>query len=83
VVIRSRAGQIELPAHLSEIIRPDAVMVAHGFGHRSRYLGAAGGKGARDGDIIADASIDDFLAAGNYAGASCIMDAVCNITPIA
>jgi thiosulfate reductase / polysulfide reductase chain A len=82
VVIRSRVGQIELPAHLSEVVRPDAVLVAHGFGHRSRYLSVAGGKGARDGDIVPDASIDDFVAAGNYAGASCIMDAVCNISPV-
>ena len=80
--VRSRVGQIELPAHLSETIRPDAVMVAHGFGHRSRYLGAAGGKGVRDGDIVPDASIDDFVAAGNYGGASCIMDAVCAIEAI-
>lgn len=82
VVIRSRAGQIELPAHLSEIIRPDAVMVAHGFGHRSRYLSLAGGKGVRDGDLVADSSIDEFIAAGNYGGASCIMDVVCNISPV-
>jgi len=81
VVLRSRVGQIELPAHLSETIRPDAVMVAHGFGHASRYLGAAGGRGVRDGDLVPGASIDDFVAAGNYAGASCIMDVVCSIEP--
>ncbi|MDX2154472.1 MAG: molybdopterin-dependent oxidoreductase [Bryobacteraceae bacterium] len=79
VRVRSRVGQIELPAHLSQTVRPDAVLVAHGFGHRSRYLGAAGSKGVRDGDIVPDASIDDFVAAGNYGGASCIMDAVCAV----
>ncbi|MDX1983687.1 MAG: molybdopterin-dependent oxidoreductase [Bryobacteraceae bacterium] len=79
VRVSSRVGQIELPAHLSETLRPDAIMVAHGFGHQSRFLGAAGKKGVRDGDLVPDASIDDFLAAGNYGGASCIMDAVCNI----
>jgi thiosulfate reductase / polysulfide reductase chain A len=82
VRLRSRVGQVELPAHLSETIRPDAVMVAHGFGHRSRYLSVAGGKGVRDGDLIPDASIDDFVAAGNYGGSSCIMDAVCAIEAI-
>lgn len=82
VLLRSRAGQLELPAHLSEIVRPDAVLVAHGFGHRSRYLGAAGGKGARDGDLVPNPSIDDFVAAGNYGGASCIMDAVCSVEPL-
>ncbi len=39
VRIRSRVGSIELPAHLTETVRPDAVMVAHGFGHRSKLLG--------------------------------------------
>lgn len=82
VLLRSRAGQLELPAHLSEIVRPDAVLVAHGFGHRSRYLGAAGGRGARDGDLVPNPSIDDFVAAGNYGGASCIMDAVCSVEPL-
>lgn len=82
VRVRSRVGQIELPAHLTETVRPDAVMVAHGFGHQSRFLGAAGGKGVRDGDIVPDASIDDFLAAGNYGGASCIMDAVCALEAV-
>ncbi|MCC6539818.1 MAG: molybdopterin-dependent oxidoreductase [Bryobacterales bacterium] len=82
VRISSRTGFIELPAHLTETVRPDAVMVAHGFGHRSRALGAAGRKGVRDGDIIPNASIDDFLKAGNYGGASCIMDAVCRIDPV-
>ena len=57
-------------------------MVAHGFGHRSRLLGAAGGKGVRDGDLVPDASIDDFIAAGNYGGASCIMDVVCAIEAV-
>ena len=82
VRVRSRVGVIQLPAHLSETIGPDAVMVAHGFGHRSRLLGAAGGKGVRDGDLVPDASIDDFIAAGNYGGASCIMDVVCAIEAV-
>jgi thiosulfate reductase / polysulfide reductase chain A len=82
VLVRSRVGQIELPAHFSETVRPDAVLVAHGFGHQSRLLGAAGGRGVRDGDLVPDASIDDYVAAGNYGGASCIMDAVCSIEPL-
>lgn len=82
VLVRSRAGQIELPAHLSETVPPDVVMVAHGFGHASRALSLAGGKGVRDGDLIANPSIDDFVKAGNFAGSSCIMDAVCSIEPL-
>lgn len=82
VRIRSRVGAIELPAHLTETLRPDCVMVAHGFGHVSRMLPLAGGKGARDSDLIPDLTIDEMIAAGNFAGAGCIMDAVVSIEPI-
>ena len=75
----SRAGEIRLPAHLTETIREDCVQVAHGFGHRSRLLGTAGGKGVRDGDVVPESSADEMVRLGNYAGASCIMDAVVNI----
>ena len=82
VRIRSRVGSIELPAHLSETVRPDAVMVAHGFGHRSKLLGETGGKGVRDGDVVPESSVDEMIRMGNYGGASCIMDAVCTIEPV-
>jgi thiosulfate reductase/polysulfide reductase chain A len=82
VRVRSRVGAIELPAHLTETLREDCVMVAHGFGHRSRLLNTAGGKGARDGDLVPSQSIDDVVKAGNFAGASCIMDAVVQIEKV-
>jgi len=82
VRLRSRVGEIRLPAHLSETVRPDAVSVAHGFGHRSRALTAAGLKGVRDGDLVPDAAIEDFVDSGNFGGSSCIMDAVCAIDPL-
>lgn len=82
VRVRSRVGMVELPAHLSQTIRPDCVQIAHGFGHRSRLLTKAGLNGVRDGDLVPDASIEDFIAAGNYGGSSCIMDAVVNIEPL-
>ncbi len=82
VRIRSRVGAIELPAHLTETLRPDCVLVAHGFGHRSRYLNTAGGKGARDSDLIPDQTIEEMVAAGNFAGAASIMDAVVNVEAV-
>jgi thiosulfate reductase/polysulfide reductase chain A len=82
VRIRSRMGAIELPAHLSETLRPDCVMVAHGFGHRTRMLSLAGGQGVRDGDVIPSRAIEEYVAAGNFGGAGCIMDAVVNIEPL-
>lgn len=80
--ITSRTGSIELPAHLTETLRPDVVMVAHGFGHRSRLLSLAGNLGVRDGDLIADQSPEEMVKAGNFAGSSCIMEAVVNIQPL-
>ncbi len=82
LLIRSRAGQIELKAKFTEMIRDDSVLVAHGFGHRSRLLSKSRGKGARDGDVIPYAKIDDFVATRNFGAASCIMDAVVNLTPL-
>lgn len=79
VRIRSRSGSIELPAHLTETLRPDCVMVAHGFGHRSKLLTLASGKGARDGDVIPDWSIEEMIRARDFFGAGAIMDAVVNI----
>jgi thiosulfate reductase/polysulfide reductase chain A len=82
VRVRSRVGAIELPAHLTETLRKDCVMVAHGFGHRSRLLGAAGGKGVRDGDVIAGQSIDDCIKDLNFGGSSGIMEAVVNVEAV-
>jgi len=82
VRIRSRVGAIELPAHITETLRPDCVMVAHGFGHRSRLLSLAAGKGVRDGDVIPSRTVEEFVAAGNFGGSACIMDAVVNIEPL-
>ena len=82
VRIRSRVGTIELPAHITETLRPDCVMVAHGFGHRSRLLSLAAGKGVRDSDVIPSRTVEEFVAAGNFGGAACIMDAVVNIEPL-
>ncbi|MBI4903987.1 MAG: molybdopterin-dependent oxidoreductase [Acidobacteria bacterium] len=83
VRIRSRVGAVELPAHLTETVREDCVMVAHGFGHRSRALSLAGLKGVRDGDLIPSQTADELVEAGNFAGAACIMDAVVTVEKIA
>lgn len=82
VRLRSRAGFIELPTHLVETLRPDAVLVAHGYGQRSKYMKVAYGRGVRDGDVIPDQTIEEMVAAGNFAGAAGIMDAVVAIDPL-
>lgn len=79
VRITSRAGSIELPAKLTGTLRADCVMVAHGFGHRSRLLSRSGSKGVRDGDVVPQSSADEMVRLGNFGGSSCIMDAVVKI----
>jgi thiosulfate reductase/polysulfide reductase chain A len=79
VRVRSRVGAIELPARLSRTVREDVVLVPHGFGHRSRSLGNASQKGARDGDVIPDLSPEEMLALMDFGGSGAIMDAVVNI----
>lgn len=79
VRVWSRVGAVEAPAAITDTIREDCVMLAHGFGHRSRMLSVAGGRGVRDGDLVPSQSIDEVVAASNYGGASCIMDAVVNV----
>lgn len=81
VKIRSRAGQISLPVHLTQTVRPDAVSVAHGYGHRSRFLTKAGGKGVRDGDLARGLSVEEMIQQGNFLGSSCIMDVAVAIEP--
>jgi thiosulfate reductase/polysulfide reductase chain A len=79
VRITSRVGSMELPAKLTGTLRADSVMVAHGFGHRSRMLTKSAGKGVRDGDVVPASSAEEMVRLGNYGGASCIMDAVVKI----
>ena len=77
--VRSKDGAVELPAHLTETIRPDCVKMAHGFGHVSPLLRAAGGRGVRDNDLMATQTPEEMLASGNFAGSGAIMDAVVTI----
>jgi thiosulfate reductase/polysulfide reductase chain A len=82
VRVRSRIGSIELPAHLTETIRPDCVMVAHGFGHQSPHLTLAGGMGASDNLLIPAQSVETILANRNFTGSGAIMDAVVTLEPV-
>ncbi|HSN69605.1 MAG TPA: molybdopterin-dependent oxidoreductase [Thermoanaerobaculia bacterium] len=76
VRVRSRANAITLPAHLSSGIRSDCVCVPHGFGHRSRLMTKAFGKGERDSDLVPSQSMDEIIARRDVGGAAAIMDAV-------
>jgi len=82
VKVRSRVGEIQLPVRLTESIRPDCVLVPHGFGHKSRLMTVAYGKGAQDAALIPGQSMDDILARRDVGGSGCIMDAVVSVTKV-
>ena len=59
VYIEARSGgwmdrerKIKLKAKLIEGVRPDTVMIYHGFGRYSSYMTEAFGRGANEGDLI-------------------------------
>jgi thiosulfate reductase/polysulfide reductase chain A len=81
VRVRSRIGQAVGPVRVTETVRPDCVVVPHGFGHRSGYLRVAGGKGFSDNELIPAQSIDEMYKRGNWLGSGCIMEAVVTIEP--
>ncbi len=81
VRVRSRAGEVVGVARLTETVRPDVVVVPHGFGHKSPWLSVTGGKGFSDNDLIPAQSIDDVYQRGNWLGSGCIMDCVVTIEP--
>lgn len=82
VKVRSRVGEIRLPARLTEAIRPDCVLVPHGFGHESRLMTQAYGKGAKDALLVPGQSMDDILARKDVGGSACIMDAVVSVAKV-
>ncbi|HYN40290.1 MAG TPA: molybdopterin-dependent oxidoreductase [Thermoanaerobaculia bacterium] len=82
IKVRSRVGEIQVPARLTEAIRPDCVLVPHGFGHQSRLMTAAYGKGAKDAILVPGQSMDDILARKDVGGSACIMDAVVSLAKV-
>jgi len=61
VWVESQWGKIKVKAKLTQGIRPDCVAVDHGFGHWSPGLSVAYGKGANDGDVAPNATIEEQL----------------------
>ncbi len=50
-----------IEVRLTERIRPDSVYVAHGFGHTSKFLSRAFGKGINDSQLITNVKIDPVM----------------------
>lgn len=54
VVVKSETGQVRVKARLTEGIYPEAVWLAHGYGHSVKSLAVSYGKGANDNYLVAD-----------------------------
>lgn len=74
VYVESRVGKIKLKAKLTEGIRPDCVLVKHGFGHWSQDLTLAHTKGANDGDLIPDMTFEEMIELNDPGMGACMTD---------
>ncbi|MFC1921582.1 molybdopterin-dependent oxidoreductase [Chloroflexota bacterium] len=80
ICVESTAGKINLKAQPTKGIRPDCIAIEHGFGHWSQELGIACGKGANDGELIPDRSIEDLLKINGPDMAALMEDVVLKVT---
>ena len=80
VCVESVAGKIRLKAKLIEGIRPDCIAIEHGFGHWSQGLSIACGKGANDGELIPDRSIEEQLEMGGPDMSALMEDVALKVT---
>jgi thiosulfate reductase / polysulfide reductase chain A len=60
VWVESSVGKIKLKARVTEGIRPDTVMVEHGFGIWSKGRSAGVGKGVNEGEVLPDRTLADM-----------------------
>ena len=79
VYVASKYGFIKVKAYLTEGIRPDTVCVAHGFGHWSKYLSVAKGKGGNDGDIEPARTLEEEIEMNDPFAPSADCDVVVGI----
>jgi len=61
VYVESPVNKIKVKAKVTEGIRPDTVCVDHGFGHWSKGMTKAYGKGSNEGDLIPARTVQDML----------------------
>ncbi|MCC5910608.1 MAG: molybdopterin-dependent oxidoreductase [Clostridiaceae bacterium] len=79
VIVKSKVNEVRLKAKLIQGIRPDTVMIEHGFGHRSKALSLANGKGANDGDLIPDFTVEEFKKLRDPGAGACMSDVCLSI----
>ncbi len=79
VYVESPSGKVRLKAKLTRGIRPDCVAVDHGFGHWSPGLTVAYGKGANDGDLIPNMTIEEQIELTGQGMAALMEDVVVRV----
>ncbi|WP_353892963.1 molybdopterin-dependent oxidoreductase [Proteinivorax hydrogeniformans] len=79
VIVESKISEIKLKAKLIEGIRPDTIMIEHGFGRWAKGLKVAHGKGANDGDLIPDFSVEEFRKLNDPGAGACMSEVCLNV----
>jgi thiosulfate reductase / polysulfide reductase chain A len=69
-----RERKIKLKAKLIEGIRPDTVMIFHGFGRYSHYMTEAFGRGANEGDLILSMNFNEMRSLNDPGMGSAMQD---------
>lgn len=54
-------SEFTAPVKVTEGIRPDCVFVVHGFGHQSRKLSKAHGRGINDSELVTRVKVDPIM----------------------
>jgi thiosulfate reductase/polysulfide reductase chain A len=72
VVVRSESGEVRVTAKLTEGIHPDAVWLAHGYGHAVKSNNIAFGKGANDNVLV-------WVRAEPTTGGACLAETIVSV----
>jgi anaerobic selenocysteine-containing dehydrogenase len=83
VAIRSRAGEIRVPAELTDEIMRGVISLPHGWGHDrdgTRLSVASATPGVSVNDVTDDAFVDTFSGNGALNGVSVTLDKVVSVT---
>jgi len=82
VLVGSSTGKsLKIAVNVTKRIRPDCVMTEHGYGHWSKKMRVAYGKGTNNGELLPERKIEDTLKikAYNPAMPSCLLDVCVNV----
>ncbi len=82
IIIESQNGMsIKVKVSVTDGIRPDCVMTEHGYGHWSKEMEVAYGRGTCDGDVMLERKIKESLKIKAYdpTQSSCLLDFKVNL----